>query len=139
MKNGSSTTTSSAKVRRVNHFEGRALLERGFNLLSICWKGIVFYELFPKNRTIRMCTLCKLNAVIYENRPELVKDVIFHHDNANPHTYLQAKLLKLYWDTASSIHQTSDITYFAPFLRGKNKIAQTKINRSNLIVRSFSD
>ena len=45
--------------------------------------------------------LNKLNAVVKEKRPELVnrKGVIFHHDNATPHTSLatRQKLLRLGW------------------------------------------
>ncbi|XP_014488991.1 PREDICTED: histone-lysine N-methyltransferase SETMAR-like [Dinoponera quadriceps] len=55
-------------------------------LLSIWWnwKGVVFFELLPKNRTINTDVYCqqlnKLNAAIKEKRPELVnrKGIIFH-------------------------------------------------------------
>ena len=56
------------------------------------WKGAVFFELLPKNQTIHSDVYCrqlnKLNAAVKEKRPELVncKGVIFHHDNATPHT-----------------------------------------------------
>ena len=70
------------------------------------WKGVVFFELLPRNQTINSDVYCrqlnKLNAVVKEKRPELVnrKRVIFHHDNATPHTSLatRQKLLRLDWE-----------------------------------------
>ena len=69
------------------------------------WKGVVFFELFPRNQTINLDVYCrqlnKLNAAVKERRPELVnrKGVIFHHDNTTPHTSLatRQKLLRLGW------------------------------------------
>ena len=44
----------------------------------------------------------RLNAAVKEKRPELVnrKGVIFHYDNATPHTSLttRQKLLRLSWE-----------------------------------------
>ena len=70
------------------------------------WKGVVFFELLPRNQTINSDVYCrqlnKLNAAVKEKRPELVnrKGVIFHHDNATPHTSLatRQKLLRLGWE-----------------------------------------
>ena len=70
------------------------------------WKGVVFFELLPRNQTINSDVYCrqlnKLNAAVKEKRPELVnrKVVIFHHDNATPHTSLAArqKWLRLGWE-----------------------------------------
>ncbi|KAG9436972.1 Ammar1 transposase [Apis mellifera carnica] len=76
-------------------------------LLSVWWdyKGIVYFELLPPNRTINSVVyieqLTKLNNAIEEKRPELTnRKVVFHHDNARPHTYLvtRQKLLELGWD-----------------------------------------
>ena len=69
------------------------------------WKGVVFFELLPRNQTINFDVYCrkinKLNAVVKEKRSKLVnrKGLIFHHDNATPHTYLatRQKLLGLKW------------------------------------------
>ena len=69
------------------------------------WKGVVFFELLSRNQTISSDVYCrqlnKLNAAVKEKRPELVnrKGVIFHHDNATPHTSLaiRQKLLRLAW------------------------------------------
>ena len=58
------------------------------------WKGVLFLELLPSNQTINPDVYCrqlnKLNATVKEKRPELVNynGVIFHHDNATPHTHL---------------------------------------------------
>ena len=58
------------------------------------WKGVVFFELLPKNQTINSDVYCrqlnKLNAAVKEKQPELVnrKGVIFHGDKATPHTSL---------------------------------------------------
>ena len=70
------------------------------------WKGVIFFELLPRNQTINSDVYCrqlnKLNAAVKEKRPELVnhKGVIFHHDNATPHTSLvtRQKLLGLGWE-----------------------------------------
>lgn len=77
-------------------------------MLSVWWdyKGIVYYELLPSNTTINSDVYCqqmdKLNASLQEKRPELVnrKGVVFHHDNARPHTSLvtRQKLIQLGWD-----------------------------------------
>ena len=77
-------------------------------MLSVWWdfKGIVYFELLPRNQTIYSnvycCQLIKLDKEIKENRPELAtrKGVIFHRDNGRPHTSLvtRKKLLVLGWE-----------------------------------------
>ena len=74
-------------------------------MLSVWWdfKGIVYFELFPRNQTINLNIYCrqmmKLDKEIKEKRPELAtrKGVIFHQDNARAHTSLvtRKKLLEL--------------------------------------------
>lgn len=70
------------------------------------WKGVVYFELLKRNQTINSDVYCeqldKLNTAIKEKRPELVnrKSVIFHQDNARPHTSLvtRQKLSELGWE-----------------------------------------
>ncbi|KAL7735182.1 hypothetical protein ACLKA6_014898 [Drosophila palustris] len=70
------------------------------------WKGVVYFELLPRNQTINSDVYCqqldKLNAAIKEKRPELInrKGVIFHQDNARPPTSLMTrqKLGQLGWE-----------------------------------------
>ena len=67
------------------------------------WKGVVFFELLPRNQTTNSDVYCrqlnKLNLMVKEKRPELVnrEGVIFQHDNTTPHTSLatRQKLLRL--------------------------------------------
>ena len=69
------------------------------------WKGDVFFGLLPRNQTINSVVYCrqlnKLNAAVKEKRPEMVNrtGIIFHDDNATPHTSLaiRQKLLRLGW------------------------------------------
>ena len=96
------------------------------------WKGVVFFELLPRNQTINLDVDCrqlnKLNAVVKEKRPELVnrKGVIFHHDNATPHT--RQKLLRFGWEVVLLPPYSPDLApsdyYFFRFLQnslnGKN-------------------
>ena len=77
-------------------------------MLSVWWdfKGVVYFELLPRNQTINSNVYCRqldsLNESIIQKRPELVnrKGVVLHHDNARPHTSLitRQKLLELGWD-----------------------------------------
>ncbi|GAB1869951.1 Transposase [Camponotus japonicus] len=77
-------------------------------MLSVWWdyKGIVYFEILPRNQTINSDVyieqLTKLNNAIQEKRPELTnrKGVVFHHDNARPHTSLatRLKLRELGWE-----------------------------------------
>lgn len=70
------------------------------------WKGPVHYEVLPHGLTMNSELYCKqldrLEEQINETRPELAnrKGVIFHHDNARPHTSLatREKLSSLGWE-----------------------------------------
>jgi [histone H3]-lysine36 N-dimethyltransferase SETMAR len=76
-------------------------------MLSVWWyfKGIVFFDL-PDNTMINSEVYChqldKLNDSLKQKRPELInrKGVVFHQDNASPHTSLvtRQKLLQLEWN-----------------------------------------
>ncbi|KAM5283286.1 methionine-R-sulfoxide reductase B2, mitochondrial isoform 1-T1 [Hipposideros larvatus] len=77
-------------------------------MLSVWWdfRGVVFFELLPRNQTINSNVYCQqldsLNESIIQKCSELVncKGVMFHRDNARPHTNLitHQKLLMLGWD-----------------------------------------
>ena len=77
-------------------------------MLSVWWgfKGIVYFELLPRNQTINSSVyghqLMKLDKEIKGKRPELAtcRGVIFHRDNDRPYTSLvtSKKLLELDWE-----------------------------------------
>ncbi|KAJ0173665.1 hypothetical protein K1T71_010814 [Dendrolimus kikuchii] len=70
------------------------------------WKGIIHYELLPPGRTIDSELYCeqlmRLKQKVERKRPELInrRGVVFHHDNARPHTSLatQQKLREFGWE-----------------------------------------
>jgi len=69
------------------------------------WKEIVHYELLPPDKMIDSNLYCqqleRLRQAIERKRPELInrEGVVFHHDNARPHTSLTThqKLRGLGW------------------------------------------
>ncbi|GFV92365.1 mariner Mos1 transposase [Trichonephila clavipes] len=88
-------------------------------LLCLWWdrKGPVYYELLKQGKTINADLYCnqlnKLNAAIKEKRPALAsrKGIVFHHDNARPHTTMvtQQKLNALGWDVFGHPPYSPDI------------------------------
>lgn len=88
-------------------------------MLSVWWdyKGVVYFELLPRNQTINSNIYCqqltKLNEAVKEKRPELAnrKGIVFHHDNARPHTSLatRGKLLELGWGVMSHPPYSPDL------------------------------
>ncbi|XP_073986846.1 histone-lysine N-methyltransferase SETMAR-like [Rhodnius prolixus] len=80
-------------------------------------KGPVYYELLKQEKTINADLYCnqldKLNAAIKEKRPALAsrKGIVFHHDNARPHTAMltQQKLNALGWEVLSHPPYSPDI------------------------------
>ena len=70
------------------------------------FKGIVYFELLPRNQTINSNVYChqlmKLDKEIKVKQPEVPtrKGGIFHQDNLRPHTSLvnRKKLLELGWE-----------------------------------------
>ena len=83
----------------------KQLLRDGKVLLSI-WsdiREIIFFELRPRNETINSDVYCeqlqKLSCALQEKRPQLLnrRKVIFHHDNARPHTSIQTPWKLLAW------------------------------------------
>ncbi|KAG6797842.1 Ammar1 transposase [Apis mellifera caucasica] len=109
MKNGLFTISSgkdgAGHVNQLKQHQKLVFIKR--RLLSVWWdyKGIVYFELLPPNRTINSVVyieqLTKLNNAVEEKRPELTnrKGVVFHHVNARPHTSLVTRQkLELGWD-----------------------------------------
>lgn len=88
-------------------------------MLSVWWnyKGVVYFELLPRNQTINSDVYCqqlmKLDEAIKEKRSELAnrKGIVFHHDNARPHTSLvtRRKLLELGWEVMSHPPYSPDL------------------------------
>lgn len=80
-------------------------------MLSVRWdfKGILHFKLLPNNQmtnsNVYIQQLAKLSDAIQAKQPEVAnrKSVVFHHDNAKPHTSLvtHQKLLDLGWDVLS--------------------------------------
>jgi len=80
------------------------------NKLMLCvwwdWKGIVHHEVLQRGQTINSELYCqqltRLQRSLKIKRPELInrKGVVFHHDNARPHTSLMTrqKMKALGWD-----------------------------------------
>ena len=61
------------------------------------WKGIVYYENLEPGQTVDSVLYCqqltRLQEGIQKKRPEFVnrKGVVFHYDNARPHTSLMTR------------------------------------------------
>jgi len=124
-------------------------------MLSVWWdrKGVVFFELLPRNQTINSNVYCRqldsLNESLIQKRPGLVnrKGIVFHHDNARPHTSLitRQKLLELGWDLLphppySPDLAPSDFHLFRSLqnsLRGKTFDSDEAVNRH--LVQFFAD
>ena len=70
------------------------------------WKGIIYYELLLYGQTLNSDLYCQqldcLKLVIDEKRPEFANriGVVFHQDNARPHTSVvtRQKLMELGWE-----------------------------------------
>ncbi|GFU49760.1 histone-lysine N-methyltransferase SETMAR [Trichonephila clavipes] len=78
----------------------------GITLNLLDRKGPVYYKLLKQGKIINANLYCnqldKLNAVIKQKRPALAfrKGIVFHHDNARPHTAMvtHQKLNALGWE-----------------------------------------
>jgi len=59
--------------------------------------GVVYYELLPENQIIDVAKYCeqldRLREIVQQKRQQALQNwstsVIFHHDNARPHTFLR--------------------------------------------------
>ncbi|GFW66000.1 histone-lysine N-methyltransferase SETMAR [Trichonephila clavipes] len=95
-------------------------------LLCLWWdrKGPVHYELLKQGKIINSDLYCnqldKLNAAIKEKKPALAsrKGIVFHHDNARPHTAMvaQHKLNALGWEVLGHPPYSPDIAPFDYYL-----------------------
>ncbi|GFT68405.1 mariner Mos1 transposase [Trichonephila clavipes] len=81
------------------------------------WKGIIFYELLPYDQTQNPDLYCqqldRLKLAIDQKRPELAnrRGVVFHQDNARPHTSVVncQKLWELGWKVLMHPTYNSDL------------------------------
>ncbi|GFW40032.1 histone-lysine N-methyltransferase SETMAR [Trichonephila clavipes] len=70
------------------------------------WKGIIYYEIFPYGQTLNSDLYCqqldRLKPTIDQKRSELAnrRGVVFHQDNARPHTSVVTRqnLWELRWE-----------------------------------------
>ncbi|GFV91139.1 mariner Mos1 transposase [Trichonephila clavipes] len=70
------------------------------------WKGIIYYELLPYGQTLNSDLYCqqlnRLKLAIAQKQPESAnrRDVVFHQDNARPHTSVvtRQELWDLGWE-----------------------------------------
>ncbi|TLM46186.1 hypothetical protein FEC26_18845, partial [Acinetobacter baumannii] len=110
------------------------------NKVMLCvwwdWKGIIHYELLPPGRTIDSELYCeqlmRLKQEVERKRPELInrRGVVFHHDNARPHTSLatQQKLRELGWEVLMHPPYSSDLARFPPVSVSSEFFRQCQVN-----------
>ncbi|GFV91594.1 histone-lysine N-methyltransferase SETMAR [Trichonephila clavipes] len=85
--------------------KGKNAVQARKKLTDVYGEGVL--TLLPDNTTINSEVYChqldKLNGALQQKRSKLInrKGVVFHQDNATPHTSLvtRQKLLQLEWDT----------------------------------------
>lgn len=109
-------------------------------LLCVWWdyKGIIHYELLPSGKTINSDVYCqqltRLKQAIDRKRPELAnrKGVVFHHDNARPHTSLATRnrLRELGWEVLLHPPYSPDLapSDFHLFLSMANALGTVKLD-----------
>ncbi|GFW66536.1 histone-lysine N-methyltransferase SETMAR [Trichonephila clavipes] len=111
-------------------------------------KWVVYKKLLPDNTTITSEVYChqldKLNDALQQKRSDLInrKGVVFHQDNARPHTSLvtRQKLLQLEWDTMPHPPYSPDLApsdYYLfrslqNFLDGKSALNLNSISKSSI-------
>ncbi|GFU05964.1 mariner Mos1 transposase [Trichonephila clavipes] len=104
--------------------------------------------LLPDNTTINSDVYChqldKLNNALQQKRSELInrKGVVFHQDNARPHTSLvtRQKLLQLEWDTVPHPPYSPDLTPSDYYLfRSLQNFLDRKTFTSNEEVKNHLD
>ena len=101
------------------------------------WKGVIHYELLNYGQTLNSVLYCeqldRLKQAIDQKRPELVNrnGVVFHQDNARPHTSLMTrqKLRELGWDVLSHPPYSPDLapSDYHLFRSMQNALGATKL------------
>ncbi|XP_026825471.1 histone-lysine N-methyltransferase SETMAR-like [Ooceraea biroi] len=117
-------------------------------MLSVWWdvRGIVYYELLPRNQTINTDLYCqqleRVQTKLKELRPQLVnrKGILFHQDNARPHVSALTlrKIGELNWELLEHPPYSPDLApsdyhlfrSLQNFLNGKKSLRQTKSKES---------
>lgn len=132
-----------AKSGQVPLTTPKAELHQKKLMLCVWWdmKGIIYYELLQPNQTINAEKYCeqlqKLNSELVKKRPELInrKGVVFHHDNARPHSAMmtQHKLKELNWDVLKHPPYSPDLapSDFHLFLSLQNYLNGKKFNTTD--------
>lgn len=113
------------------------------------WKGIIHYELLPYGQTLNSTIYCeqldRLKQAIDQKRPELAnrKGVVFHQDNARPHTSLMTrqKLRELGWEVLSHPPYSPDIapSNYHLFLSMVNALGGVKLNSKEACEKWLSE
>ncbi|CAH2237565.1 jg9818 [Pararge aegeria aegeria] len=111
MRSGSCTTRTCEKGCGQRPVRLHRLAKPGLTLnkVMLCvwwdWKGIIHYEQLPPGTIdfeLHCEQLMRLKQEVGKKRPELInrRGVVFHHDNARPHTSsaTQQKLRELGWE-----------------------------------------
>jgi len=113
------------------------------------WKGPVFYELLPKNKTINSDVYCeqlqKLSDAIAQKRPELInrKGVVFYHECETTPKFGHSAKIVATWGICYHIHritqtlhhQTSISFSLQNFLNGKTFASEDLITAPRQVSR----
>lgn len=113
------------------------------------WKGILYYKLLPYGKTLKKELYCeqltRLKQAIDQKRPELAhrKGVVFHQDNARPHTSLMTrqKLRELGWDVLTHPPYSPDLapSDYHLFRSMQNALGNTKLASREACEKWLSD
>ena len=113
------------------------------------WKGIIHYELLPYGQTLNSTIYCeqldRLKQAIDQKRPELAnrKGVVFHQDNARPHTSLvtRQKLRELGWEVIMHPPYSPDLapSDYHLFLSMANALGGVKLDSKEACEKWLSE
>ena len=115
-------------------------------MLCVCVVGLEsFTMLLSSNQTINFELYCeqlqRLQQAIERKRPELInrRGVVFHHDNARPHTFLMTrqKLRELGWEVLMHSPYSPDIapSYYHLFRSLQNSLNGVKLASKETCVK----